>query len=99
MAGAERRDLTLGSRLVEQLSDAFGLGGRARSTGSSAERGRSAVTGRIRAAIRKLAQVHPELGRHLTNSVRAGTWCSYRPEADVVWNVEGQGSARASRAL
>ena len=47
------------------------------------ERARTAVTYRVRAAIRKLDQLHPELGRHLANSVRTGTWCSYRPETDV----------------
>ena len=73
--------------LVEQLSEAFGLGGRARATGSSVERARTAVTYRIRSAIRKFAQVHPDLGRHLTNSVRTGTWCSYRPEGDLTWRV------------
>ena len=40
---AERAELELDA-LVEQLSEAFGLGGRARSTGSSAERARTAVT-------------------------------------------------------
>ena len=45
------------------------------------------MTYRIRAAIRRLAQVQPELGRHLTNSVRTGTWCSYQPEVDVVWRI------------
>ena len=73
--------------MVEQLSGAFGLGGRARTAGSSAERARSAVTARIRAAIRKLADLHPELGRHLANAVRTGTWCSYQPETDVRWTV------------
>ncbi|MET0324715.1 MAG: transcriptional regulator, partial [Ilumatobacteraceae bacterium] len=83
---AERAELELDA-LVEQLSDAFGLGGRARPTGSSAERARTAVTFRMRSAIRKLSEVHPELGRHLTNAVRTGTWCAYRPEHDVTWTV------------
>ena len=77
--------------MVEQLSDAFGLGGRSRTTGSSAERARTAVTYRVRAAIRKLDQLHPELGRHLTNSVRTGTWCCYRPETDITWTIERRG--------
>ena len=74
--------------LVEQLSEAFGLGGRSRTTGSSAERARTAVTYRVRAAIRKLDQVHPDLGRHLANSVRTGTWCAYRPETQTSWTIE-----------
>ena len=73
--------------LVQQLSEAFGLAGRARTTGSAAERARSAVSWRIRAAVRNLAEVHPELARHLQNAVRTGTWCSYRPETDVRWTI------------
>jgi len=49
------------------------------------------VTYRVRAAIRKLDQLHPELGRHLANSVRTGTWCAYRPESDVSWTIERRG--------
>jgi predicted ATPase len=89
-ARAERAEIELDA-LVEQLSEAFGLGGRSRTTGSSAERARTAVTYRVRAAIRKLDQLHPELGRHLTNSVRTGTWCSYRPETEITWTIERRG--------
>ncbi|MGK2948963.1 MAG: ATP-binding protein [Acidimicrobiales bacterium] len=85
-ARAERAELELDA-LVEQLSEAFGLGGRARATGSSAERARTAVTYRVRAAIKKVGELHPDLGRHLANSVRTGTWCSYQPETDTGWDV------------
>jgi cob(I)alamin adenosyltransferase len=84
---AERAEAELDA-LVQQLSVSLGLGGRGRATGSSAERARSAVTNRIRAAIRKLDDVHPDLGRHLRHSVRTGTWCSYEPEAGPAWFVE-----------
>ena len=69
------------------LAEAFGLGNRDRATGSSAERARTAVTYRIRASLKRINEVHPELARHLTNAVRTGTWCSYRPETDVVWTI------------
>jgi predicted ATPase len=83
---AERAEAELDA-LVQQLSEAFGLGGRARATGSAAERARSAVTWRVRAAIKRVGELHPELGRHLANAVRTGTWCSYRPEAPVSWQT------------
>ena len=89
-ARAERAEIELDA-LVEQLSEAFGLGGRSRTTGSSAERARTAVTYRVRAAIRKLAELHPDLGRHLSNAVRTGTWCSYRPETEMSWTIERRG--------
>ena len=72
-------------QIVEHLSAALGLGGRARQLGSPSERARSAVTWRIRNAIRKIASVHPRLGRHLENSVRTGTFCVYEPETPTEW--------------
>ena len=73
--------------LVKQLSEAFGLGGRDRNGGSSVQRARSAVTYRVRAAIKQLAAADPVLGRHLDNSVRTGVWCSYHPEAELTWST------------
>lgn len=69
------------------LSAALGLGGRSRRLGSAAERARSAVTWRIRNAIRKIAAAHPSLGRHLDNAVRTGAFCSYTPETRVDWTL------------
>ena len=89
---AERAEDELDA-LVQQLSEAFGLSGRARTTGSAAERARSAVSWRIRAAVRNLAEVHPELTRHLQNSVHTGAWCSYRPETEVRWRLSHGRSA------
>ena len=71
--------------LLAELSATTGLGGRPRTAGSPAERMRKAVTYRIRHAISRVADVHPELGRHLRASVRTGTWCSYTPEHRVDW--------------
>ena len=84
---AERAEAELDA-LVQQLAEAFGLSGRVRASGSAAERARSAVGWRIRAAVRHAAEMHPELGRHLRTAVRTGTWCSYRPEAAIRWDVD-----------
>jgi hypothetical protein len=73
--------------LLEQLAGAYGLGGRVRRTGSSSEKARSAVTARVRDAVRRIAAHDPELGRHLDRSVRTGTFCSYAPETPVVWRL------------
>ncbi|MDN5860944.1 MAG: hypothetical protein L0H84_20255, partial [Pseudonocardia sp.] len=81
---AARTELDL---LVDQLTAAAGLGGRPRRSGGSTERARSAVTWRIRAALRRIEDVHPALGRHLRPAVRTGTWCCYGPEHDVEWEV------------
>ena len=84
---AERAEAELDA-LVQQLAAAYGLSGRSRATGSAAERARSAVGWRIRSAIRQAADAHPELARHLRNSIRTGVWCSYRPETPVEWSIE-----------
>ncbi|MGH2476963.1 MAG: hypothetical protein ACRDIL_17030, partial [Candidatus Limnocylindrales bacterium] len=74
--------------IVDHLTAALGLGGRPRdSSGSTVERARSAVTQRVRTTIKRLAGVHPELGRHLAASVKTGIYCSYRPEHPVDWRV------------
>jgi hypothetical protein len=73
--------------LVEQLSQAFGLGGRQRTGGGAGERARAAVTHRIRGAIRRIAAGDPELGQHLLNAVKTGTWCSYQPDSDISWSI------------
>jgi hypothetical protein len=73
--------------VVDHLVGALGLGGRARLGVSTAERARSAVTRRLRAAVRRVGEDHPELGRHLEASVRTGAFCRYRPEREVAWSV------------
>jgi hypothetical protein len=85
---AERAEAELDA-LVDQLSQAFGLGGRDRSAGAASERARSAVTWRIRAAIRAVTAVDADAGAHLSASVRTGTWCAYRPKPPMTWQVDG----------
>jgi hypothetical protein len=72
-------------QIVTTLSLAFGLAGKPRRLGGTVERARTAVTWRIRSAIRKTVSVHPALGRHLENAVRTGTYCTYAPEKPVDW--------------
>ena len=83
---ADRAKLEL-DMLVEHLTAATALGGRARRPGSSHERARSAVRWRIRAAIDRIAESHPVLGRHLCEAVRTGTWCSYQPDSPIQWRL------------
>lgn len=78
----EERDV-----IARELASAYGLGGRPRRTGDPAERARSAVTQRIREAIKRISDVHPSLGRHLRASIRTGTFCSYAPEVPVTWDL------------
>lgn len=66
--------------LTEELGRALGPRGRARRTGSDAERARVNVQRRVRDAIRRIGDNDPELARHLTRSIRTGTVCRYEPE-------------------
>jgi predicted ATPase len=77
--------------LVDHLSAALGIGGRVRTAAGPAERARSAVTQRVRVTIRRIADVHPELGRHLRASVTTGTFLSYRPETAIRWETARAG--------
>jgi hypothetical protein len=74
-------------RLLDEMRKATGLGGRDRKMGDAAERARSAVTWRIRNAIKKLETAHPTLARHLDHSIKTGVFCSYVPEKETRWFV------------
>ncbi|GMV14414.1 MAG: hypothetical protein AMXMBFR56_26380 [Polyangiaceae bacterium] len=74
-------------QVTDQLVAALGLGGRSRKLGDPVEKARTAVTWRVRSALKKIAEAHPELGRHLGVSVRTGTFCAYDPEREVRWRL------------
>ncbi len=65
--------------LAAELSRAFGLGGRARRSGSAAERARVAVTRRLKETVRRIRELSPEVGTRLEKGVKTGTFCSYEP--------------------
>lgn len=69
----------------EQLSQTVGLSNAIRKTGSSVEKARAAVTWRIRNAIKKIENSHPQLAKHLTLSIKTGSYCSYTPEMPHDW--------------
>ena len=75
--------------LIDELTKAFGLGGRPRTAGSDPDdRLRKAVSARIKASIGRLDKLEPALGRHLDHSVRTGFRCVYDPEEPTVWRVD-----------
>lgn len=83
-AESARREIEL---LAEQLAAAVGLGARDRRAASHVERARVSITIGIRSTLKKIAEGHPALGRHLRSAVRTGRVCSYDPgEDDPVWN-------------
>lgn len=73
--------------IICELQRSTGLGGRIRQSGSVSERARTAVTWRIRHAIKKIEAAHPTLARHLSCSIRTGAFCSYAPERPTSWHL------------
>ena len=65
--------------LIRELSRAVGLHGRDRQAASTSERARVSVTRAVRQGITRLGEHHPELGEHLNQTIRTGTYCAYLP--------------------
>jgi TolB-like protein/tetratricopeptide (TPR) repeat protein len=74
-------------QLLDHLSKAVGKGGKTRKVESTVEKSRTAVTWRIRSAVKKISDVHPTLGIHLKNAVKTGVFCEYAPEHDTTWET------------
>jgi DNA-binding PadR family transcriptional regulator len=74
--------------LARELGAAVGLGGRDRRAASAAERARVNVTRAIKAALERIAKQSPTLGRHLSVTIRTGTFCAYQPDprVPVTWS-------------
>lgn len=66
--------------VTQELVGAVGLQGRARKAASPQESARVNVTRAIRTAIARVAEVHPALGRYLTQTIKTGTFCVYVPD-------------------
>ncbi len=65
--------------LQDELGRAVGLGGRMRAAAPTAvERARTNVQKRLRAAIKRVKEVAPLVGRHLEDEVKTGIYVSYR---------------------
>jgi hypothetical protein len=73
--------------LTAELAAAVGLGGRDRLAASASERARVNVTRAIKSALGRIQQHSPSLGRHLSTTIRTGTFCSYEPDPrlPVTW--------------
>jgi hypothetical protein len=76
--------------LLAQLAEATGLGGRTRAGASTRERARVAVRKAITAAIARIAEADPALGRLLRDTVVTGASCRYEPDParPVRWLLE-----------
>jgi hypothetical protein len=75
--------------LTGELAAAVGLGGRARKTGSAAERARVNITRAIRGALSRIRAHSPALADHLDATIHTGTFCAYTPDprAPITWHT------------
>jgi hypothetical protein len=73
--------------LTGELARAVGLGGRNRRAASALERARQSVTKAVKAVIQKVAQSDAALGDILSQCIKTGNFCSYRPDPDfpIAW--------------
>lgn len=75
--------------IAAELNRVVGLHGHDRHLAEPSERARSSVTKAIRAAIRRIAALEPDLAHHLDGAIRTGTFCRYVPDArhPIDWRV------------
>lgn len=91
MGDADRAERGRSERefIARELAAAVGLGGRDRVAASASERARVNVTRAIKAALARIAEHSPALGKHLEATVRTGTFCAYEPDPriPVAWQL------------
>lgn len=71
------------AQLEQELARATGLGGRERRVGSAVERARVNVRRRLSLVMQRIEGTAPALGKHLGDSVRTGTYCTYDPDRET----------------
>ena len=81
-AGRGRRLSAEREALLAQVAAATGLAGRPRRLGGTAERARVAVRKAIAAALARIIEVDPPVGRLLADTVSTGITCRYEPDPD-----------------
>jgi tetratricopeptide (TPR) repeat protein len=77
--GRHERLASEAEALIRELARGFGIGGRARRSGSAVERARINVRRRLSLALRRIRAASPALGAHLEASLRTGVFCVYTP--------------------
>jgi hypothetical protein len=83
LARSDRADLRdERATIAAYIAGGTGLGNRHRTTGSHGERARIAVRKSIVAALARIAEVDPWLGRHLRSRIRTGIDCRYETDPD-----------------
>jgi hypothetical protein len=77
--------------LLDEVAASTGISGRRRVTGAATERARVAVRKSLAAAIKRIEDADPELGRLLRDTVHTGATCWYDPDPGrpLQWLLRG----------
>jgi len=67
-------------QVERELKAAFGLSGRSRKAGSTAEQARVNITKNIGRALDQIEAKHENLGHFLKSTIKTGIFCSYQPD-------------------
>lgn len=73
--------------ITMELATAYGVGQHARARSEEVEKARKTIANRIRTVLTKIQRVHPVLWRHLSTTLKTGTFCSYTPEKPMNWDL------------
>lgn len=73
-------------QLTKYLTSSIDKKGRIRIKGSNSDKARSAVTQRIKSALKKIEKAHPDLFTHFTFCIKTGSYCCYKPDKDMKWS-------------
>jgi hypothetical protein len=85
--------------LLDEIGRITGMHGRPRQFANHpAERARKAVTARIRDSIRKLEPPLPDLAAHLQRTIITGTYCRYRGNPNITWDLDNPSDNRPTVA-
>jgi hypothetical protein len=74
-------------RIKDHLEAGMSLGRRPRRQPNSSEKARQTVSSSIRNALGRIGKAHDPLWRHLKESLKLGTSCSYSPHDPVKWRL------------
>src|SRR5262249_13231275 len=98
--GAEKLESEI-EFIIHELARSLRRRGRDRRLGSAAERAPINVTRAIRVAIQRIWDHNGPLGKLLDESIRTGSFCSYRPRSDtpINWRFELGVSKNPSEAV
>ena len=73
--------------LLAEVRSATGLGGRRRMALDENERARKYMDTTIRRILRAMEKIHPELWKHLSNTIKIGEFLSYQPDQLTYWTT------------